>query len=72
MGVEYYHPNFDGSVDGKKFPLTEEQVKNCSQNGIGVNVWTVNTKEDIRRMKKWGVNAVIGNFPDRGIEVNKE
>ena len=72
MGVEYYHPNFDGELGGKKFPLTEEQVKNCSQNGIGVNVWTVNTKEDIRRMKKWGVNAVIGNYPDRGIEVNKE
>lgn len=60
-GVEYYHPGLEC--------LTEEQVRNCSQNGICVNVWTVNEKEEIARMKAWGVHAVITNFPDRGREV---
>ena len=36
------------------------------RNGIGVNVWTVNEEEDMRRMKKWGVNSIITNYPDRG------
>lgn len=54
--VEYYHPRLKD--------MTEEHVLNCSQNGIGVNVWTVNEEEDLRRMKKWGVRSVITNFPD--------
>ena len=62
--VQYYHPNQEY--------LTEEHVINCSQNGVGVNVWTVNEKEDMRRMKKWGVNSVITNYPDRGREVADE
>ncbi|MGN0398954.1 MAG: glycerophosphodiester phosphodiesterase [Blautia sp.] len=60
-GVEYYHPGLQD--------LTEEHVKNCSRNGIGVNVWTVNEKEAIERVKAWGVHAVITDFPDRGREV---
>ncbi|MGI6107118.1 MAG: glycerophosphodiester phosphodiesterase [Lachnospiraceae bacterium] len=56
MGVDYYHPDYR--------TLTAEQVWNCTQNGIGVNPWTVNDEESIRRVKKWGVNAVISNFPD--------
>lgn len=44
--VQYYHPNLEY--------LKEEHVRSCSQNGIGVNVWTVNEEEDMRRMKQWG------------------
>ena len=63
-GVEYYHPNL-------KF-LKEEHVRNCSENGIGVNVWTVNEEEDMRTMKKWGVNSIITNYPDRGRRIADE
>ena len=52
--------------------LEEEHVRSCSQNGIGVNVWTVNEEEDMRRMKKWGVNSIITNYPDRGRAVADE
>ena len=52
--------------------LKEEHVRSCSQNGIGVNVWTVNEEEDMRRMKKWGVNSIITNYPDRGRAVADE
>lgn len=62
--VQYYHPNL-------KY-LTEEHVRSCSQNGIGVNVWTVNEEEDMRRMKKWGVHSIITNYPDKGREIADE
>ncbi|MBD8967996.1 MAG: glycerophosphodiester phosphodiesterase, partial [Ruminococcus sp. SR1/5] len=62
--VQYYHPNLEY--------LKEEHVRSCSQNGIGVNVWTVNEEEDMRRMKKWGVNSIITNYPDRGRAVADE
>lgn len=56
LGFEYYHPDF-------KF-LNEETVKECFDNGIGINTWTVNKQEDILRMKELGVTACISNFPD--------
>lgn len=62
--VEYYHPNL-------KY-LTEEHVKNCTQNGIGINVWTVNEVEDLRKMKEWGIQVSITNYPDRGRQVADE
>lgn len=62
--VQYYHPNLEY--------LKEEHVRSCSQNGIGVNVWTVNEEEDMKRMKKWGVNSIITNYPDRGRAVADE
>lgn len=64
MGVDYYHPSMDF--------LTEEHVLNCMQNGIGVNVWTVNEEEDLRKMKKWGVITSITNYPDRGRKIENE
>lgn len=63
-GVEYYHPNLDF--------IKEEHVKNCSENGIGINVWTVNEEDDMRTMKKWGVHSIITNYPDRGRRIRDE
>lgn len=62
--AHYYHPDLK--------TLKEEDVRNCAQSGVGVNVWTVNETEDIERMKKWGVNAVITNFTDRAREVEDQ
>ncbi len=62
--VDYYHPNL-------KF-LTEEHCRNCMQNGIGINVWTVNEEEDLRKVKKWGVFSAITNYPDRGRKIADE
>lgn len=64
FGVDYYHPDLS--------TLTEEHVKNCSENGIGVNVWTVNEREDFLKMKKWGISRVFTNYPDRGREIISE
>ena len=54
--VEFYHP-------GKKI-LTKEQVKECHRLGVGVNVWTINKKKEIRKMIKWQVDGIITNYPD--------
>jgi glycerophosphoryl diester phosphodiesterase len=37
--------------------------------GCEINTWTVNEYEDIKKLSAWGVDSLIGNFPDRMIEV---
>ncbi len=56
-GHAYYHPSFT-LVDDKV-------VGDMHGNGVGINVWTVNEEEDIRRMADLGVDGIISNFPDR-------
>lgn len=49
--------------------LSEETVKEMHEAGCEINTWTVNEYEDIRKLSAWGVDSLIGNFPDRMIEV---
>lgn len=49
--------------------LSEETVKEAHDAGCEINTWTVNEYEDIKRLSALGVDALIGNFPDRMIEV---
>lgn len=55
--VECFHPVY--------LSLNTDAVKEIKENGIGINTWTVNREEDIRDMIEKGVDAVIGNYPDR-------
>lgn len=59
--AQFVHPRFNS--------VTDETVAEILSNGIGINTWTVNTEEEVRRLYKLGVNAVIGNFPDMTKEV---
>lgn len=45
--------------------LTNENVALMRKNGFEVFPWTVNTPEDIRKIKLWNVNGIISDFPDR-------
>ena len=36
--------------------------------GCEINTWTVNEYADIERLAALGVDALIGNYPDRMIE----
>jgi len=45
--------------------LTRAQVVRWQNEGLLVNVWTVNESADIERMLKWGVDSVTGNYPRR-------
>lgn len=56
--VDALHPDWVNL----KYPKFMEE---CKENGLDVNVWTVNTKDQILYAKKMGVHAIIGNYPDR-------
>jgi len=48
--------------------LTKEIVDEMHGAGCEINTWTVNEYKDIERLSALGVDALIGNFPDRMIE----
>lgn len=51
------HPNFA--------LLTSENVKRVQLQGYKVNTWTVNDDETIQRMKRYGVDGIISDVPDK-------
>ncbi|MCH4551622.1 glycerophosphodiester phosphodiesterase [Aestuariibaculum lutulentum] len=51
------HPNFA--------LLTRENVNFAQSKGYKVNTWTVNDEETIARMKSYGVDGIISDYPDR-------
>lgn len=44
--------------------ITRENVKECQQQGFLVNVWTVNDRAAIQRMKDFGVDGIISDYPE--------
>lgn len=44
--------------------ITRENVKITQQQGFRVNVWTVNDIEAIQRMKDFGVDGIISDYPE--------
>lgn len=51
------HPNYK--------LLSKENVALMQQNGFEVYPWTVNTTEEIQKIKSFNVNGIISDFPDR-------
>jgi len=45
--------------------LSRENVALMQENGFKVFSWTVNSKEDIQKIKSFNVNGIISDFPDR-------
>ncbi len=45
--------------------ITRENVKKAQNSGFKVNVWTVNEPKEIERMRSFGVDGIISDFPDR-------
>lgn len=56
FGFEFYHPGW------KNLPY--EDVVNCKQFHIPINVWTVNDMDILQRMIEWDVEGVITNYPN--------
>lgn len=46
-------------------------LPDCKEMGIDLHVWTVNNKNDMERMARLGVDAIITNYPDVAYEVLK-
>ncbi|MBD0830799.1 glycerophosphodiester phosphodiesterase [Aestuariibaculum sediminum] len=57
IDAKIIHPNFA--------LLTLENVNLAHQKGYKVNTWTVNDEETIARMKSYGVDGIISDYPDR-------
>jgi glycerophosphoryl diester phosphodiesterase len=60
-GIEYCHPCID-LVD-------DELVKNCKDQQVGLNVWTVNDPKQIEALNHWQVASAISNFPDMCLDL---
>ncbi len=45
--------------------LTATNVKSAQASGFKVNTWTVNEEDTIARMKSYGVDGIISDYPDR-------
>ena len=45
--------------------LTKDNVALMQENGFEVYPWTVNSIEDIQKIKAFNINGIISDFPDR-------
>lgn len=57
IGCEAIHPPWEW--------VTEEMVEKAHAAGLKVNTWTVNHPFAIARVKAFGVDGIISDFPDR-------
>ncbi|NER10348.1 glycerophosphoryl diester phosphodiesterase [Muriicola jejuensis] len=57
LGAVAINPNYRN--------VTAENVEALHEAGFKVYTWTVNEKEDIEAMRKYGVDGVFTNFPER-------
>ncbi len=64
VGAYAIHPVF--------YAVVPEIVKGCRENGIAVNVFTVDHPDHISRMVDAGVDGIITNVPDIALKVINE
>jgi len=51
--------------------LTKEKISQVHKEGMKVNVYTVNTEEELEQFVRWGADGIITNYPDRLIRILK-
>jgi glycerophosphoryl diester phosphodiesterase len=59
LRADFIHPQF-GYIDA-------DTLEDCRKHGIGVNVWTVDGDDDIKRMAEMGVSGIVTNKPDKAV-----
>lgn len=45
--------------------LSKDKIIRLHEQGIKVIPWTVNQRDDMNRLKEWGVDGLISDYPDR-------
>ena len=65
LGAKALHP----AVYNLQYPGFFEE---CREQGMEVNVWTVNSGEELRYCGRLGVHAVITNYPDKARKILEE
>src|SRR6185295_11763104 len=56
-------------VAGGTRVVSRQFVEHAHRAGLGVQVWTVDTEEDARRLLDWGVDGLITDRPDRIVPI---
>ena len=60
-GLELLHPDFPC--------ISDEMVEESRELGIGINAWTINSEEELRKLMEWDVKGCITNSPDMCLAV---
>lgn len=55
-----------------KSQLSHERVRDAKEHGLPLAIYTINTKEDAVRAARYGVDAIVSNFPETIIQVLDE
>ena len=56
---------FTPAIYSPEYSLANETlIKSCHELGIKIIPWTVNTKEEIERLKSLGVDGIISDYPN--------
>ena len=63
IGAPAAHP------DKKILMEDKDYVKNCHDKGIRVHAWTANTPEDIQLLLDMGVDVIMTDYPDVGVQL---
>ncbi|MFD2938095.1 glycerophosphodiester phosphodiesterase family protein [Spirosoma flavum] len=45
--------------------VSQDKITRLHKQGIKVIPWTVNQRDDMKRLKEWGVDGLITDYPDR-------
>jgi len=79
VGLLYHRPwnSLHEVTGGRSFPvlglrnsyLTKGKIDKIHQQGMKVNVYTVNSEEEMEPFIHWGVDGMITNHPDRLIKI---
>lgn len=49
--------------------LSQDKIDRLHERGIRVIPWTVNQRDDMVRLKSWGVDGLITDYPDRALSL---
>jgi glycerophosphoryl diester phosphodiesterase len=60
-----------GVLNLRNIHLNEEKIFRLHKEGMKVNVYTVNTEEELEQFVRWGADGIITNYPDRLIRILK-
>jgi glycerophosphoryl diester phosphodiesterase len=66
-GVQYQAFQVPEASNGTRV-VSRRFVGAARRAGLAVHVWTVNTPDDITRLKAWGVDGVITDWPDMALQ----
>ena len=56
VGFSFLHPEYK--------VISEEMLNEAKACGLGINAWTINDPEEVKKLNAWGVEGTITNDPE--------